>query len=182
MNEYVADLPVCYGDQYGGVGLAGPHDEDSGLAIEVALPHRGVHGALRRHGCDEGRDLLRADDRSREIAHPAEVPSVRPRVGDKHGILREQRCEILDATGPGCGEERRQQTAVLIAGYGEYAPLGSHMFAGALQELTARRFALSQDRGDLRVAEVERLVQQQHGAFGGRQSLSSALPRSPNMR
>jgi hypothetical protein len=67
--------------------------------------------------------------------------------------------------------ERTEQAAVCLLRRGEKAFLGRHVLARALQELAAGGFAFADERRDLVVGEIEDVVQQQHRALGGRETL-----------
>src|SRR5215470_7032972 len=60
---------------------------------------------------------------------------------------------------------------MLLAGGLQSLPLGGEVSARSAEELPACRLALLEQRADLQVAHLEDLVQQEHGALGGSQTL-----------
>src|SRR4051812_32735122 len=164
LEEDVPDLVVRHRDEDGGGGAAVLVGHDGRLPVERALaePRRGADPLPSDH-LEQRRNLAPADDGPAYVADAAVTHRSRSRVGDQDCVLREhlQQC-VLVAAGGGL-DERRQQATVLVVGGLEEPPPGGDVLPGALEELAAGRIALPQQRADLRVAQVEDVVQQERG-------------------
>jgi hypothetical protein len=105
------------------------------------------------------------------LPDPREARLAFAAVGDQHRVPGEQVGELIEVAAHDRLEERLQHSPVLLGRRDQRPPLHGHVVASAPQQLPAGRLALLDQRRDLAMAEVEDVVEEEHGPLGGREPL-----------
>jgi hypothetical protein len=110
-------------------------------------------------------------DPFRPVGRLAPGQALAAAVADHDHVGGEELQQAVEITATGRVEEpARDLVALLARGLEPWLALVD-VVPGAGEDLTAVRLGLSGDLGDLAVVITEDLVEQEHGAFGGRQAL-----------
>src|SRR4051812_18758495 len=104
-------------------------------------------------------------ERLLQIPEPFDRASVRSTIADHDGVVGQQLDELRHVSSGGRANERLQQAAMLRWRSDEHAACIAHVMARALEQLSTSRLALVEQPRNLRMVELEDIVQQQHRAF-----------------
>jgi hypothetical protein len=150
---------------------------------DTGHPAFGVVGHRARLAVDQGRHNVTA-----VVLRPAEQPQQEPgdpfrsvqrlaqrlalaaAVSDRDHVGGEEFEERVEVAATHGVEEAAGHLVALLARGVEPGLAFVDVVAGAGEDLAAVRLGLAGDLGDLAVVVAEDLVQQEHGAFGGRQA------------
>ena len=144
-------------------GVVGHH---AGLAVDQG--RNGV-GALLLGPAEQPEQ--ESGDPYRPVHRLAYGRALAAAVADHDHVGGEQVQQAAQVTAADRVEEPAGHLVALLAGGLEPGLALLDVVAGAGEDLTAVRFGLAGDLGDLGVVVAEDLVEQEHGAFGGRQAL-----------